>query len=311
MSKWQYGFTKATETPRALNLTPLKDGKIHSDVFFSSILFLAQALHLKNYDLAVGARATRILTEKGRVYGVEVMDQEKNAYVLRAKNIVLSASTFETPRLLLHSRIQGKAIGHYLIDHAALKVSAVVGFQDLPQVSGPLHILVPPTRELPYQFLIAKVGDIPDGNAEIIMRGYGTVEPRFENKVELDPERVDEFGVPKLNVQYSYTPRDEETIRKTANTMEQVLTALGVTKITEDICLRPPGDDHHESGTCRMGDDPATSATNRFGQIHGYPGLFVADNSILPSLGVANPTLTTVALAIRTADYIASKEGGI
>lgn len=53
-----------------------------------------------------------------------------------------------------------------------------------------------------------------------------------------------------------------------------------------------------------MGDDPATSATNRYGQIHGVPGLYVADNSVLPLTGAANPTLTTVALAIRTADYI-------
>ncbi len=53
-----------------------------------------------------------------------------------------------------------------------------------------------------------------------------------------------------------------------------------------------------------MGDDPSISATNRYGQIHGISGLYVADNSVLPSMGAVNPTLTTVALAIRTADYI-------
>ena len=56
-----------------------------------------------------------------------------------------------------------------------------------------------------------------------------------------------------------------------------------------------------------MGDDPATSATNQYGQIHGVPGLYVADNSVLRLTGAANPTLTTVALAIRTADYILSQ----
>jgi choline dehydrogenase-like flavoprotein len=54
-----------------------------------------------------------------------------------------------------------------------------------------------------------------------------------------------------------------------------------------------------------MGDDPSTSATNRYGQIHGVSGLYAADNSILPSIGAANPTLTTVALSTRVADYIA------
>ena len=71
-----------------------------------------------------------------------------------------------------------------------------------------------------------------------------------------------------------------------------------------EICLMPIGTDNHESGTCRMGDDPHTSATNRYGQIHGVSGLYIADSSVLPSIGATNPTLTTVALAIRTADYI-------
>jgi len=56
-----------------------------------------------------------------------------------------------------------------------------------------------------------------------------------------------------------------------------------------------------------MGDDPDKSATNRFGQIHGVPGLYIADNSVLPTTGASNPTLTTVALAIRKADHIAQQ----
>ena len=68
--------------------------------------------------------------------------------------------------------------------------------------------------------------------------------------------------------------------------------------------LWPLGSIKHEAGTCRMGDNPATSACNRYGQIHGISGLYVADNSVLPLTAGANPTLTTVALAIRTADHI-------
>jgi choline dehydrogenase-like flavoprotein len=53
-----------------------------------------------------------------------------------------------------------------------------------------------------------------------------------------------------------------------------------------------------------MGVDPDTSATDPYGQIHGISGLYVADNSVIPTSGTANPTLTTVALSIRTADYL-------
>ncbi|CAM3595535.1 hypothetical protein GCM10009865_38320 [Aeromicrobium ponti] len=91
--------------------------------------------------------------------------------------------------------------------------------------------------------------------------------------------------------------------------IENVVSTLGADLLTLEsnskFRLRPPGDDIHEAGTCRMGKDPSTSVTNPFGQLHNVPGLYVADNSILPSIAAANPVLTTVALAIRTADYIA------
>ncbi len=60
----------------------------------------------------------------------------------------------------------------------------------------------------------------------------------------------------------------------------------------------------HEIGTARMGNDPGSSIVDRNCQIHGIEGLFVVDGSVLPSAGAVNPTLTIIAIAIRTADYI-------
>ncbi|WP_338453155.1 GMC oxidoreductase [Niallia oryzisoli] len=51
-------------------------------------------------------------------------------------------------------------------------------------------------------------------------------------------------------------------------------------------------------------DDLETSATNRNGQIHGVQGLFVTDNSVLPTLTAAGPVLSNIALGIRFADHI-------
>ncbi len=62
---------------------------------------------------------------------------------------------------------------------------------------------------------------------------------------------------------------------------------MEVTLDESTLVLRPPGAVMHESSTCRMEDDPATSATNRHGQIHGVQGLYVADNSVLPTLTAA------------------------
>ena len=56
-----------------------------------------------------------------------------------------------------------------------------------------------------------------------------------------------------------------------------------------------------------MSDDSRNGGTNRFGEVFGVNGLFVADNSVLPPIGASNPTLSMVALAIRTADFIITK----
>ena len=110
-------------------------------------------------------------------------------------------------------------------------------------------------------------------------------------------------------VQYSLSNKDRQTADLVAKGIRECADAMGVTLMEETMAIRPPGADMHESCTCRMGDDPATSATNSHGQIHGVEGLFVADNSVLPSLTAAGPVLSNTALAIRLADHIVRQSG--
>jgi choline dehydrogenase-like flavoprotein len=111
-----------------------------------------------------------------------------------------------------------------------------------------------------------------------------------------------------IQAQFSYSERDLEVIEMMRQDFIQLAKVIGANFVSyegrPDICLYPPGQSFHESGTCSMGIDPDMSATNRFGQIHGVGGLYVADNSVLPNTGAASPTLSTIALAIRTADHI-------
>ena|SRR5438477_10104871 len=66
----------------------------------------------------------------------------------------------------------------------------------------------------------------------------------------------------------------------------------------------------HNMGVARMSASPADGVTNRFGQVHDIPNLFVSDGSVFTSSAAANPTLTIVALAIRQADHIAERMRG-
>ncbi|MEW9673108.1 GMC oxidoreductase [Ammoniphilus sp. 3BR4] len=314
------GYPEAKYVPMAVDLQLTKYGEVHSNVFFSSIALLARALNLRSFDLAVKARAVEVLAEQGKVTGIRVMSPEKKSYDLKAKSVVLSASSFETPRLLLNSGIQGPAIGHYLTNHSFVRASAKINLKRLSEVMGSLGILVPQRENRPYQIQIHGPGgffwyhpvqDKPiQEEWEIGFAGFGKVESRVENRITLHPNQRDEFGVPVMQIHFSYSKKDKMVIHQMTEAIQQVSNIMGTPLISRGghpVCMMPIGSDFHESGTCRMGEDPDFSATDRYGQIHGISGLYVADNSVLPSIGAANPVLTIVALAIRTADYMSKQ----
>ncbi|UPG62625.1 GMC oxidoreductase [Metabacillus endolithicus] len=304
------GYSDSTYIPMAADLKTTMHGEIHSNVFFSSISFLTRAMK-RSFDLAVRAKAVEIYTENDRVQGLRVMTPEKKSYTLKAKNIVMSASTFETPRILMNSGIKGEAIGHYLANHSGVRATSSMKREQFPEPLGTLGIVIPNGENCPY--LLAMLDPMSWSSQEhertfqedvrINIGAYGKVESRFENRVYLDPTRRDKYGVPMLNVDFSYSDNDQKVIQQMTESCRDIL-RLVTGDDDPSVFMMPIGSDYHETGTCRMGDDPSTSATNRYGQIHGIEGLYVADNSVLPSVGRANPTLTTVAFAIRTADHI-------
>lgn len=192
------GFPEVTELPTAVDLSATKFGQVHSNALFSSIAFLGSALNLRPFDLAVNARAVQILSENGSATGLRVMTPDKKSYHIRAKTIVVSASTWETPRLLLHSGIQGKAIGHYLMNHSKNVATVKIDRSYFPEVLGTLLIWKPRTAVQPYQMIIYG----PDlerylwypvfENKEILpefdigIETLGVVEPQFENYISLN-----------------------------------------------------------------------------------------------------------------------------
>jgi choline dehydrogenase-like flavoprotein len=67
---------------------------------------------------------------------------------------------------------------------------------------------------------------------------------------------------------------------------------------------RVPGYGIHEVGVARMGKDPKTSVLNQYQQSHDVRNLFVMDGSGFTSGACQNPTLTIMALAVRSCDYL-------
>ncbi|WP_373460189.1 GMC oxidoreductase [Paenibacillus sp. V4I7] len=314
----QGGFPESKYLPIAADIHPTKFGEVHADVFFSSFSLLAKALFLRPFDLAINARAVQVLVDQGKAAGVKVMSPDMSSYILKAKTIVLSASTYETPRLLLHSGIQGGAVGHYLTNQVFMLAPGKVSRSDFTDIPGTLGILIFGTPDRPYQIRLTG----PNGydwypssqekpfleELDILLQCFGRIYPRYENRVVLNLDRKDEYGVPEIEVHFSFNEAELAEIQKMVASVKRISSVAEIT--LGEICLVPTGDLHHTSGTCRMGEDPSTSVTDLYGQVHGISGLYVADNSVLPFIGSGNPTLTTVALAIRTADHIATQGKG-
>ncbi len=168
-------------------------------------------------------------------------------------------------------------------------------------------------------FLGERVGGYGNGLRDDIRRFYGSrlsiacrgeSIAQYDNRCELDPTVVDEWGIPVLRFDYHWTEHEINQARHMQDSMEALLEAAGGTVLgnkpgaDQDYGLTKPGEIIHEVGTTRMGDDPATSVTNSFGQLHDARNVFVADGGTFVSQADKNPTWTILALAWRQADYL-------
>jgi choline dehydrogenase-like flavoprotein len=135
--------------------------------------------------------------------------------------------------------------------------------------------------------------------------GFGEALARFENRVALDPAgTVDAFGIPVLHVEMTWSDNELAMMKDMAATAAEMLEAAGASDIVPSVRTAVPGWGIHEAGLARMGADPKTSVLNQFCQAHDTKNLFVMDASCFVSIGCQNPTLTIMAIAVRSTDYL-------
>jgi len=89
--------------------------------------------------------------------------------------------------------------------------------------------------------------------------------------------------------------------------VDELLREAGARQVVTSIPAFPAGAAAgHVMGTTRMGDDPAHSVVDSFGQSHDHSNLFVGGSGLFVTSAGVNPTLTIFALAYRTAERIAT-----
>lgn len=127
--------------------------------------------------------------------------------------------------------------------------------------------------------------------------------PQETNRVTLNHDVKDQFGLPVPNVHFDDHPND---LAMRAHAYKQgmaVYDAAGATRAFPT----PPYPSTHNLGTNRMSDNPRDGVVNKHGQSHDIANLFISDGSQFTTGAAENPTLTIVALAIRQADHIAGE----
>jgi len=144
--------------------------------------------------------------------------------------------------------------------------------------------------------------------ALISMHPYGEVLPRRENRVRVDGTPLDRYGVPVARLEYAIGDNERKMLDDMYDTAEAIFKAAGAEVLPYKRGWHDTlGSAIHEHGTCRMGEDPKRSALNRFNQMHEVKNVFVADGSAFTTASEKNPTLTILALAWRSSDFMAEE----
>ncbi len=131
------------------------------------------------------------------------------------------------------------------------------------------------------------------------LSGFGECLPNEENRVTLDAEKVDRFGIPQVEVSFAFGENEQKMRDDAAEEAAAMIQASGGVVLVKMANMSTPGDGIHEMGTARMGRNPKTSVLNANNQTHDVPNLYVTDGSCMTSSACQNPSLTYMALTAR------------
>jgi choline dehydrogenase-like flavoprotein len=137
----------------------------------------------------------------------------------------------------------------------------------------------------------------------VFLGGFIETLPRRENRITLDPQARDRFGLPQLRFNVARGENEEKMAADAMQEAKNMLEAGGAQGVMAMRVGATPGVTVHVQGGARMGNDPMDSVLNAHNQVHGVPNLFVTDGAAMASSSNVNPSLTFMALTVRAVDY--------
>jgi choline dehydrogenase-like flavoprotein len=136
---------------------------------------------------------------------------------------------------------------------------------------------------------------------------FGEILPYHENKISLNKDKKDKWGLPVLEMDAEIKENEKKMREDMKNDAKEMLEAAGVKNVYVYDSEYYMGMGIHEMGTARMGRDPKTSVLNAYNQVWDAKNVFVTDGACMTSAGCQNPSLTYMALTARAADFAVSE----
>ena len=288
---------------------------------------LAERFELRDLSLV-----RRVEHDGDVVTGVTVEDlRTQETRFVPAELVVVAADAFRSPQLLWASGIRPRALGHYLTEHpvvistVALDAEKIGRFateeeldEELARRAANAADPVAAVNRIPFsepdhpfslQVMYSETTPFPmqpgapysDNRWGYVNMGYGMRKfPRFEDAVTFDDAEPDYRGFPNMTITYELTEAELAEIEAATERLRRAGNALGA--FVAEPRLMPNGSSLHYQGTLRMGAaDDGTSVADGWSRVWGYDNLVVGGNALIPTATAMNPTLMSVAIAVRGA----------
>jgi len=243
---------------------------------------------------------------------------------VEASAVVVAADSLRTPQLLWASGIRPPALGRHLTEHPltfavvrldpeivplldagrSRRLDPVMSVVTVPfSEEHPFHSQVMHVDRIPFPLPGLVAGEAPSGFSTM---GWGFRKwPRIEDGIVFSDERSDVFGMPAMTIEYELTRRELAEQELALGHLERAGRSLGEFPTGGAPRVMPKGSSIHYMGTVRMGEaDDGASVCDPWSRVWGFDNLFVGGNGVIPTANACNPTLTSVALAIRSCDRL-------
>jgi pyranose oxidase len=291
-------------------------------------------------------RCTRLVPshDGSRIEYAEIEDLVQwHTINVKANTYIVCCNAYLTPQVLYNSGIRPEPLGRYLteqpmsfcqivLDHDLVDqiledprfAERVRAYREerpndpvpIPRDEPEPQVWIPVSEDRPWHCQVHRdafhYGDVaPNVDSRLIvdLRWFGIVEPRYESYITFSDTYDDYFGMPQPIFEWVLSDQDRERQHYMMADMLRAANTLGGFLPGSEPRFVAPGLPIHVTGTTRMGTSPDDSVVDENSQVWGIENLYLGGNGLIPRGAASNPTLTSVAMAVKSAEHIIQKEG--